>query len=373
MKKLLLFATCLAAMASGAAQAQGVFGKLRNAVAPTSEQQKPAPVQGITPEAMIGQCPSFPSVATLVAGSGSGDRFIEAQKDIREFHDRINDLRRRASEAVDKMTDGARGDAERLAQQQTGYSVGQLQNMDDRTSNDLVSKQLAASGLSGMNLDDLKSLEGKSDDEVINAMTGGKGLAVGGLTDAEVRAMQGITPAQREAYMKQGDRMERAKAAGQSQAAPRSMTPAQAQTYAAQGQPDPELKRIADRWAEIDRVNAKEKADVMERIHAVYAVYIPQIEAIKPTGLSHGTDVYTESEEKAMESLREAMRSECFTLWRNLMSAMQGRIKTKMADVPRYDALRRSEIAPPSYGYEIASQYLDVAASVTAYPVPEIP
>jgi hypothetical protein len=358
-------------MSFGAAQAQGFLGKIKDAVknvVPQTEQpaQQPRQLPGITPEAIIGQCPPMPSVAAIV---GSNDPRNQAAQDaVKEFHDRINALEERASEALERVNEDMRNEAtafaDRTARQTTGRSASELENMSDANlqamAGDLVAQRMAGAGMGNMSLGDLQALEGKSDEEVMQAMGVG---TKGGLTAAELKALEGMNEAEAEAYMRQGDRIQRAKAGAGN---PKSMTKAQADKYLAQGQPDPELKQIIDRWAEIDRVNQKEAAETTEKIQEIIARYEPQIAAV-PRGVANAhSDALTEEQQQTLKSLADARDTECLTLKRNLISTMQGRIKTKMADVPRYDALRpQSAVAMPSHGYNIAAEYLDVTRSIT--------
>jgi hypothetical protein len=334
----------------------------------------------VTPEAIIGQCPDLPSVAHLAASSDNQ----AASAALDAFHGKIAALREKMKETGDRISAGAResavSDAERITQQQTGRSVAELQNMSEAKKQamgqQLAQKQLAAAGMGNMSIAQLQALEGKSDEEIVAAMTAG-GMTVGGLTPEEIKAMEKMTDAQKAAYMQQGDRMQRMQAAAPTAQQSRN---ARTQARGAQAKADAvaEMKKITDRWQEIDRLNEKETREISQKIAEITAMYRPQY----PPNAGEIFESGTAQEIKAMEAkvhtvaTREA--NEKYTLWRNQVAKMQGRIKTKMADVARYDELMAQSMSAsgmtstakvmPPIGFDIAGQYLDVTSSVTSLP-----
>jgi len=329
-----------------------------------------------TPEAIIGQCPHLPSAAYLAAGSDNE----AARAAIDEFYNQIHRLRESAKGATDAAEAAGRQDAERITKQMTGKSVSQVQNMSDSEANAMANKmvgqRLAGAGLGNMSLSDLQALENKSDSEIMAAMTGG-GVNYGGLTPEELKAMENMTDKQKEAYMKQGDRMQRMQAAAPSQQA-QVQAQAQAKKAMSQAQVSAEMKKITDRWQEIDRLNTKETQDVAVKVTEIYARYQPQIDAVPRSDKQKDGEYHTEAEQKNVARLCNARDVECYTIWRNQVSQMQGRIKTKMADAARYDELQAQSMSSsgmtamakvmPSIGFSIAGQYLDVTSSVTSLP-----
>jgi hypothetical protein len=185
--------------------------------------------------------------------------------------------------------------------------------------------------------------------------------------------MEKMTDAQRAAYMQQGDRMQRMQAAAPTAQQSHNVT-TQSRNAQAQAGVVAEMKRITDRWAEIDRLNAEQTQDVAVKCAEITARYAPQIAAVPRSDKQKDGDYYTESEQRAVSRLSIAEFSEKLTLWRNLVSTMQGRIKTKMADVARYNELSAQTMASGgvtaiSYmRYQIASDYLDLTESVTILP-----
>ncbi len=330
-----------------------------------------------TPEALIGQCPSLPAVSTLAAWATSSDNQA-AQQAIDAFLDKINALNEKGNQMAERMMPGiqaaAMSDADRVARQQTGKSIQEIQGMSDRQleafANQQAASRLSSAGLGGMSLSQLQSLEGKSEEEILNALSGSV-TGMTGLTAKELKAMENMTEKQAEAYLKQGDRMQRMQAAAARQ--PQIQPSADPRLDQAE-----ELQRITDRWTEIDRLNAQEAEQTVQKIYEIQARYQPRIDAIKPTGVMHDTEIFTESEARARQGLAMAMNSECYTLWCNRISNAQGRIKTKLADVDNYDRINSQLLAAgggaatakvmPSIGYSIAGQYLSLASSVTTLP-----
>ncbi|MCL2133646.1 MAG: hypothetical protein FWH39_04830, partial [Bacteroidales bacterium] len=292
----------------------------------------------------------------------------------------------KGKEAADRASAGAevaaRSDADRMTQQTIGRSVNEIQNMSDAQleafAQQQTSARMSAAGLGNMSIAQLEALGSKSDDEIMATLLG-SGANNTGLTAEEIMAMEKMNDRQREAYMNQGDRKQRVQAAANSPQAQNQRAQAQTQAASAQAQAQvsAELKQISDRWQEIDRLNQQETEEVAQKIMEIHARYDPQVAAVRRTGGSHG-DAYTEAEQRTVNSLNAARFTECYTLWRNQVGKMQGRIKTKLADVARYDELTAQSIRAsggtataqkmPSIGFSIAGQYLDATSSVTTLP-----
>lgn len=337
-----------------------------------------------TPEAIIGHTPDLPSVAHLIANSDNE----AASASIKAFNEKLAELHEKMNEATDRILkggqDAANADAERLVQQQTGRSIAELQKMSkaeqQAMGQEMAQKKVAAAGLGNLSLSQLKALKGKSDDEIMAAMTAG-GATIGGLTPAEIKAMEKMTDAQKAAYLQQGDRMKRMKAAAPSAQQSRDAR-AQVRNAKAQADDAAEMQKITERWQEIDRLNGKDIQAVAARCAEIAAKYDPQINAIVSKGYFDGLSNFTAAQiEDAAErvgALTRARDTENYTLWRDMLSKMQGRIKTKMADMPRYDELLAQKMADggltataqntPSIGFGIAKEYLDLTGRVTSLP-----
>ena len=322
-----------------------------------------------TPDAIIRQCPDLPSVAQLATPDNAA---------IDDFLGQISNLHQKLSQIADNEEKARKtamlSDAEQLTLKTTGHSVGQIQNMSgaemEALTQQLASQRMSSAGLGNMTLEQLQALDGKSDKEIAASLTA-SGATFGGLTAEEIFAMEGMTEAQAEAYLNQGDRMERMQAATKPQQA-KSAGKGSAQTNATA-----EIKKITDRWTEIRRLNQKETQEVAAKCAEIDARYAPQIAAVPRTG-GHHEAVYTESEQKTLETLNSACRNEKYTIWRNLVSKMQGRVKTMLADVPRYDELQAQLTAAngmaatskkmPSLGFDVAGEYLNITESATVLP-----
>jgi hypothetical protein len=321
-------------------------------------------------------------VAHLVAASDS-DGEPAANAALREFHDKLAALYAKIEEATDRASSGAeatgQADAERITRQMTGRSVAELENMSEAEqqamAQQMIQKQLGGAGLGNMSLSQLQGLAGKSEAEITAAMTAG-GATIGGLTMEEIQAMEKMTDAQKAAYMQQGDRMQRMQAAVPNAQQSRNVT-AQARNAQAQAGVVAEMKRITDSWLEIDRVNERDAEETAAECAKISDRYQPQMAAIAARYFDGKVDATPEEIEAANvrhKNLMTAEATEIYTLQRNRITRQLGRIKTKMADVARYDQLMAQSMASgglgatsqkiPSLGFEIAKEYLDTAGSI---------
>jgi hypothetical protein len=285
-----------------------------------------------TPQAIIGQCPDLPSVANLAASSDNE----AANAAIDAFQGQLNRLRDKVREANKRESDvasaAARQDAERITKEKTGKSVNEIQNMSaaqqEALGRQLAGQQLSSMGLGNMSMADLEALEGKSDEEII-------------ATFSKVKPT----------------------------VSPNGAIPAEVNTG--------ELRKIQEQWSEIDLLNNKEIQEVAQKIAEIQERYRPQIEAIPHSNLLG--NAYNKSEEAAYNKLASARDSECYTLWRNQVGKIQGRIKTKLADAPRYDELTAQSFASGGLtstakvdmqgaAWSIANEYLNATASITNLP-----
>lgn len=355
MKKILILLLITLPLAQ-AAQAQGFLGRIRDAVAPKSEQNvsAPQPVK-ITPQEIIDQCLDLPSVETLVLTHMDYEPrvyeppFLEkverAHKAIDGFRDQIKLLHKQRDEigeaANAAVETAGKQDADRIARQQTGRSADQLRNQSDKQTEamagDMVAKRMAEQGLGNMSLADLQALEGKSDEEIM-------------------KAMEGVTPTQ-------------------------VGTP---QQQAGKAAAEAGLIRIRDRWAAIDREISESLPEVTEAFKVTYEEYREELNE-KAAIVREYYEGYTDHKQysheqyaaaqRNLDSLLEKYLTTCFHLWSGHVRWMQERVKTKMADVAEYDRLLAQTMtvggsALPSVGYDVAGQYLDMANGITMPPLP---
>jgi hypothetical protein len=303
-----------------------------------------------TPEAIIGQCPDLPSVQALVINNIES----EPPAEITNFREQIAKLR----EAIQKNEDQAitqadidrvQSDAEKQAKQATGKSVAELQNMSEAEQEAMAQKMMAqkmsSSGMGNMSLADLQALEGKSNDEIMAAM-GNKNVAIGGLTPQEIKAMEKMTDKQAEAYMKQGDRMQRVQAA-----AAGTPTVSQAETAAAgkQKKATEEQQKFTEQMSYITSLHEKERKEVADKLSEIQAKHKSTIDAafdaMSPCmdgkiDTKKYTKEYCDAASKRYKAALIACETECFILWRNQISKEQGRYKTLLTDAKKVDALQ---------------------------------
>jgi len=338
-----------------------------------------------TPEEIIKQCPTLPSVKQLVDGSNT----YASGPEIEAFQEKIEMLRentKRILEATEAQVSAVnQQDGDRIAQQFTGHSLAELENMNEVEQEAMINKQLASMGLGNLTIAQLQSMEDKSDEEIMAAMSK-NGVTIGGLTMEEIKAMENMTDAQKKAYMQKGDRKQRAQAFADSQETKEMLK--KGENAAVIMQTNTELQSINVRWREFYQQVYNEDQEMERQIAAIDAKYAPKVAAIKPTKwvvsgeMGNGYE-FSDAEQKAREKLFTACRTEQYTLWRNYVIKKQERIKTIMTtDVPRYDELMKEYLtaagmistAPltPSAGYSFAITYLDAAGDVTTLPGIEI-
>lgn len=315
-----------------------------------------------TPEAIIGQCPVPPEPSDLAlldvypAEGALAEKVLNAQKAKTAFLEKIdslNQIRKDIAEKADAQIEAAgKNDADRLVRQQTGHSLGQVQHMSDGyvmkyVADNMVSEKLGSMGLGNMSLGDLQALEGKSDEEIL-------------------KAFESVAPAQIGAKQK-----------------PSGNPKAQA-----------ELKKIRDKWTEIDRLNNQDVTNAQTQLKAIYEKYrvalIEKSEILKPF---HDGKVSRATQEQfnmggyeaALANYRAVMYqylTECYTNWEKTVKAVKERTGTKLADAALYDELIAENMsasgvtaaakALPSAGYDIAGQYLNAVASITSPPLPPL-
>ncbi|GHU13169.1 hypothetical protein FACS189441_0100 [Betaproteobacteria bacterium] len=204
-----------------------------------------------------------------------------------------------------------------------------------------MTNSMESKKLGDMRLGDLQALEGKSDEEILNAMSG--------IAPAQIGAMQ--------------------KQAGNPKA-------------------QAELKKINDRWTEIDRLNNRDIEAAAATLKNVYETYWRDVlnekwEILKPFQDGKGEQkLFDKGYEAALGSYRTSMyefRLVCYTNWERTVKVIKERIKSKLADTARYDELMAQNMsasgvtvaakALPSVGYDIAGEYLDAAASTSIAPL----
>lgn len=331
-----------------------------------------------TVEAFIQQCPTFIPVSVLASESE------EAMAEIGEWHDRYNVFKdkfdafvereqQRASESVRKAT-------EKKVQNDYGKSVAELQNMSDKEAQEfgmqLAEKQLQQTGLGNMSLADLQALEGKSEAEIMAAMQR-EGVTIGGMDVSELMAMEGMSDEEIAAYMQQSNRMERMSNA-YSQEKLNSLEKKSSNAGRIM-EISEEINRIHANLNYIRQLNEKEEAELQK----LFGEINDRTEAQIPEPTLPITDygvvlmyIHTEEEVAIIEKMWFDCHTECFTLWHNYLTKVQGQLKSMLADAYRLDELNRelSELQGAkaegmSATIAIASDYLETATAATSYPI----
>ncbi|MDR0843508.1 MAG: hypothetical protein LBP68_08850 [Acidobacteriota bacterium] len=309
-----------------------------------------------TPEAVIGQVPDLPSAATLAAARSDSES--SAGRAVNDFVKRVNALDKRNDEnympeisesEIAQATSQAVSDAEKQAKALTGKSIAQLENMSEaelaavgqKAAKKAVSQNMSAVGMGDISLGDLMNM---SEGDLMAKMASNMGL-----TAAELKAMENMSDAQAEAYMKQGDRMQRVSNSNAAKAAQKNQGKApkvsEADANALMKAPEEQqkfLQRVEDMrklvtqergafLAKFDEINAK---------HSGTASYqSAQKIASDCNGKSSRSAAECDAAYAILRAARVSADTECFGLWRNQIAKEQGRIKTLLPDAARVDAL----------------------------------
>jgi formate dehydrogenase maturation protein FdhE len=221
----------------------------------------------------------------------------------------------------------------------------------------------------------LRRVEKENDSKVAIAGTAGK-------TDAEkiAKQMTGHSIEELE-NMSQEDmeKMAQQLIAQQMAAVGKGNTQAKAEDAKSLLEAQTELREINERWQKIDELCINEIKEIAKKIDDIYVKYQKQIDAVPMSGMAFGIEpVYLESEIEQIRKFKNQRDTECYTLWRAQISKIQERIKSKLADVKRYDelsvitlsaqGLTSAAKAMPSIGLSIAEQYLSYTERVTSLP-----
>jgi hypothetical protein len=377
----------------------------------------------VTPQAVIGQCPDLPSAATLA--TAANDSESAAYRTVSEFLERIkaldkqyagsNDASLNISEAElsSAMTQHV-ADTEKQLKAKTGKSIAEIQSMSSAEQEALGKKmqqqalkdveqrmagaqqQMAAAGMGNISLADMQNM---SEDQLMAKMAGNTGLTV-----EEMKALEGMNDKQAEAYMKQGDRMQRFmnSSAGKAAAnAPVNSSENQfdlseAEMNALQTAPQ-EQQKFVERVGEMDKLHARERREVVAKISEVYRKHAPAISdafdkysvCLDGKTPEYATKEYCDAARKRYLATLIPCDTEAYTLWRNQIAKEQGRYKTLLSDAARVDDLQEQSAkaqakinknamsgittkigAVKMNAINVVNAYLNTAASVINYPEP---
>jgi hypothetical protein len=340
-----------------------------------------------TPEAIIGQTPYFPSAQTLAISTDDRGQLLP---EIRDFRDKIALLR---SKILERETKDAESYAEQInvskledeasanVKAQTGYSLDQLKNMSE---NDLQAM--------AQNIMNQKMAAGQT--QVKNA------AAQMGMSQAELMSMQNMSEKEMAAMV--NDPARKAKRAEWAAENPGQVAKQQRQAaknnaaYKNAAKATEAAQKFNEQMAYYDNLHQKEIAETIELMRGVYAQHASDMEAAdRMTAECDGkTDKSNEWCQEAFRKAREAYLSreaDCYQLWINQLSKIQGRYKTLLTDAQQLDALAaevsdaqnanyaqqygsytaevmKNTSIKGTYSALVASRYLDITESVLALP-----
>lgn len=334
-----------------------------------------------TPEAIIGQCPDLPSAGTLAALSNDNAAAYEA---VRLFLDKMEKIGKRLREIMDAAEETSKKNLTQAAGKQvrqlTGKSLDEVQNMSEgeleRMGMGIADKQLKQMGIkkSAAQL----AQQGELSEAEQQQMAEDVMKKMSGLSMKELQALQNMSEEEQMAYMQQGGRTERMQKAAAGVKQPASSAAKNAKSLMEISE---EMKKTQEQWSYIDDVYQKERKEMVEEMRRIIAKYEAQMppESGRILDKYFGTVLltyHTKAEQKLIERLRLTCSTECFTLWRNLISKRQGQLKIRLTDCPRLDELsaRQRELqgmaaeVPTSAAFGVTEEYLKITKEVAGLP-----
>jgi hypothetical protein len=362
-----------------------------------------------TPEAIIGQCPAFPSAKTL----GAAKAYINeaASEAVDAFIKKIDELDARNSKngqagvSEDELHGAlqqAVTDQKKKAEEMTGHSVEEIQNMSDAEQQAVfqktaekqiasIEKQMAATGFGDISLQDMANM---SEEQLMAKMATSMGL-----TPAEMEALSKMSDKEAEAYMRKGDRLQRVqnskmgKAAEQYQSAqPSQPEISVADIEAVQKAPE-ELQKFIQKVDDLAKLNNSEEKALMQKFAEIHAKHFGTANYRNAATIcNEEKSVYTYEQQQAacktVQSTQASCYAECFTLWQNQLTTEMGRIKAMLPEARRVDDLQSKATAAQNRlnpnamagvtqkfanvgmnALSVVAQYLETAKRVVDYPV----
>lgn len=268
--------------------------------------------------------------------------------------------------------------ADKQVRELTGKSLAEVRNMSEaereETGHEKANSMLKKLGIKK----NAKELEQDMSEAERQQMAGDMMKQMSGLSMKELQALQNMSEKEQMAYMQQAGRKERvqnatAKTAGMQ---PSAVSAKNAKSLLEISE---EMKKIQAQWNYIDDVYEREKQEMIDEMVRISAKYEAQMPP--PTGKISERGVVlltylTKEEERLAKRLSLARDTECFTLWRNLISKRQGQLKIRLTDCYRMDELaaRQRELQgmaveiPTSIAFELAESYLEITKEVIDLP-----
>lgn len=336
-----------------------------------------------TPEAVIGQCPELPAAGTLAAAISS-DCPAAAYEAVELFKERMEKIRERLREIIDAAGEETKNSlvqaSDKQVRKQTGKSIDEIADMSEaereKMGMSLADKQLKSMGINKS----AKQLanEGMSEAEQ-QQLASDMAKKMSGMSLKELQALQNMSEEEQMAYMQQGGRMERAQNAASKTAAGMPSSGTSAKDAKALMEISEEMKTIQEQWVYIENQYKKERKKMIEEMRRIIAKY--QAQMPKPSGKIYERGVLllkylTKEEERLANRLSLTRDTECFTLWRNLISKRQGQLKIRLTDCYRMDELLARQrkldgmggVISASTAFGVAGDYLDITKEVVGLP-----
>ena len=343
------------------AQAQGILGRIRDAVGnavpqkeqPAQPQPAAAPrVEGRTPSQIIAACPAFPSLNDLVITSVSynmqlhGEPFYAEWKNalvrsdayrhsIGALDDEVVALRDQITEAMRAKTGATiQREGEAFARQTTGRSMAEIQNMSEAEleamGTAIANQRAASAGLGSMA--DIQALEGKSQEEIL-AATSGAGPVQGG-TPAALKKAPPIDPAY------ERTNAQRLKMEADVEAA------------------------LAEIEVELERIYQSHLPALLSRLRILKPILNLQDDGLDADELPKWNAEYPPAQ-RSWEKAQEEYQTDYFRYLLGAIGGIKEHIAAFEATVPEMKA----PTADPAGGnaYDIAERYLEIAGSIDGY------
>jgi hypothetical protein len=348
-----------------------------------------------TPEKIIADTPKLPTAQDLALVDGNdyeNPQLAAAQKRIEDFKAAIerleNELGKAAEAAAESIKDDALAQANQATKGQYGKSVDDLKNMSDSDRQKLARQQMdtkmaeAQKMMGGMSFVDMEKMmqSGMSEEDMAAKFMSQSSMSMG-LTETEIKALQKMSEAEAEVYMRQGDRAARVQAAEQKYNKERPNAAKEAQ---------------ADQ-KKADEILKGQEAD--KRWQTALGTLNKDVEATRTKADKDVKAIWEKKYDKEVKTLRDKMRKnqcsealpdpradrslcpkqgeqiktmqkqfylDAYTAWRESVTQIQARTKRELEAANAYDKARGFQDRRTAY--MIASSYINAAKEIIPAP-----
>jgi hypothetical protein len=340
--------------------------------------------------AIIAQTPVLPSPQEL-----AGDEMPTPTPTVTavdKFEAEIDRLREKNEEIINSTITVNQSDindvkakANQQAVQMTGFSIEQLKSMTPEQQQNL-GNQLASQKIAGA-----------------NAMIANSAAQLG-LSSQELAAMQNMSDAEIEAYMKSAAVTQKRDAYNaQNPVNPEENARQLAKNRSMQKKTETiidaqqEQKKFMEQKDYIDNLHKKEIAEIVVKLDEIYQRHKANLDAtweklapcLDGKTPAWATEQYCKAAENASRAARISYYTDCYTIWRNQVVKMQGRYKVLHTDAQKIDEIANKSLnasasldqrygdftkkATPknTYSHLVTVGYLDISESVTNLPSKE--